>query len=442
MGTATGKNVVANSLGGRVRAARLERGMSQAQLAGEELTKGFISQLESGTVRPSIRSLQTIASRLGKSLDYFLGDEPLSLRKRAEFFDLAAQAAFERSEWAELARVADEAKRLELDANERARFLRWTAHARLGVGDTEGAFAAAEEALRLVDVKADPAGHAWILLVQGVAYASIGQVLAASQTFERALAIVNEHEVLDTRLRTRLLMNLATAYRRLNRTTKAVQLYESALGLANNSADLRSVAQAFMGVAVSLYDSGELDGAIANYRRALELFRRVADQRFELSVLHSLASVREQQGDLPEASEYARQCRDRATLAGDVRMTAIADVELARVALARGEHAEALRMARGAAESLDAADDVAQRAGALRTAAAAEHALGRFADSDRDYAEAVELATSVQLFPAVSEFAAEYAQRLRDRGEYERAFQYLELGRKNAGAAAGAPAGL
>ena len=56
-------------LGERVRSARRERGMSQAQLAGEQLTKGFISQVESGLVRPSVRSLQILATRLGKSLE-------------------------------------------------------------------------------------------------------------------------------------------------------------------------------------------------------------------------------------------------------------------------------------------------------------------------------------------------------------------------------------
>ena len=37
------------------------------------------------------------------------------------------------------------------------------------------------------------------------------------------------------------------------------------------------------------------------------------------------------------------------------------------------------------------------------------------------------------MFPSVSEYASEYAQKLRERGDYERAFQYLELARKNAG---------
>src|SRR3981081_3282855 len=71
------------SLGERGRTARHAAGLSQGQLAGDALTKGFISQIESGLVRPSIRSLQHIASKLGRPLDYFIADEPLSATKRA-----------------------------------------------------------------------------------------------------------------------------------------------------------------------------------------------------------------------------------------------------------------------------------------------------------------------------------------------------------------------
>ena len=406
--------------------------MSQAQLAGSELTKGFISQLESGLVRPSIRSLQIIAARLGKSLDYFLGDESLSVQKRAEFFQLAAQAAFERNAWDELARIADDALQLELEPRERGIFGRWRAQARLGFGENEGAFAAADEALQLLDPDTDPLDYAWTLLVQGAGYVNIGQVLAGSQSFERALAMVERHEVLDVRLRTRLLMNLGTAYRRLNRTTKAVQLYEAALALANRVADQRAVAQALMGVAVTLYDSGELDGAIAHYRRALELFRRIADQRFELAVLHSLAAVRYQQGKVPQAEEYARACRERALAVGDEQMAAVAEAELARVALAKGDVERAIQMARSAERALARVGDVKQRASALRIIGAAHHVAGQHEAADRCYAQAIELAQSIEEYPDVSEYAAEYAQKLRERREYEQAFQYLELARRHA----------
>src|SRR5258707_9982609 len=87
------------TLGDRVRSARRDAGLSQAQLAGDELTKGFISQIESDLVRPSIRSLQHIASKLGRPLDYFIADEPLSATKRATFHRFAAEAAAERLYW-------------------------------------------------------------------------------------------------------------------------------------------------------------------------------------------------------------------------------------------------------------------------------------------------------------------------------------------------------
>jgi transcriptional regulator with XRE-family HTH domain len=182
-GTTTKRVIAPDSLGARVRAARLERGLSQSQLAGEDLTKGFISQLESGIVRPSVRSLQIIASRLGKSLDYFLGDEPLSLRKRVEFFQLAAQAAYERRAWDELRSLAEEALELPLEASDRAHFIRWMAHARLGLDDNEGAFAAADEVLRALRAEESATDVAWALFVQGVAYANIGQIVASAQSF-------------------------------------------------------------------------------------------------------------------------------------------------------------------------------------------------------------------------------------------------------------------
>jgi len=97
------------TLGERVRAARHALGLSQAQLAGDELTKGFISQVEAGLVRPSLRSLQIIASRLGRSLDYFIGDESLAGAKRRVFHRLASQAAIERREWAAVRREATSA---------------------------------------------------------------------------------------------------------------------------------------------------------------------------------------------------------------------------------------------------------------------------------------------------------------------------------------------
>lgn len=415
-------------LGERVRAARRERGMSQSQLAGEELTKGFISQVESGLVRPSVRSLQIIATRLGKSLDYFLGDTPLAVEKRLAFHRLAAEAAAERREWGHVRESVDAALECAPGKRERAALLRLLAHVEFGEGKHEAAFDRVSEALSLIDADADAAEVARLLHVRGIAYGALNQPLAAAETLEHARDTMERHEVNDPRLRARILVALGTAYRRLNRTAKAMQTFTSALELASGVEELRLAALGYVGVAVSLYDAGELDASLANYRRALDLFERVSDRAFELSVLHSLASIHLERGAVADARDLAERCLALAQGAGDVTAAATAEIVLARVALARKEPEEALRIARRAEKSL-AADRV-QRADALRVMGAAHDALGAYGSSDRAYRKGLELLAEIADQPDRSAMAAEYAHKLRSRGEVEQAFHYLELAQR------------
>src|SRR5438067_8819327 len=48
-----------------VRQARLDAGLSLAQVAGSDLTRQAVHLIETGKVRPTARSLRTIARRLG-----------------------------------------------------------------------------------------------------------------------------------------------------------------------------------------------------------------------------------------------------------------------------------------------------------------------------------------------------------------------------------------
>lgn len=59
-------------LGEKLRQARIEAGLSQRQLCGAEITRNMLSQIEHGTARPSMKTLQYLAGQLGKSVSYFL----------------------------------------------------------------------------------------------------------------------------------------------------------------------------------------------------------------------------------------------------------------------------------------------------------------------------------------------------------------------------------
>ena len=182
-----------------------------------------------------------------------------------------------------------------------------------------------------------------------------------------------------------------------------------------------------MGVAVSLYDAGELDAAIHNYRRALDLFERVEDRSFELSVLHSLATIHFERGASEEARVLAERSLALAKMAGDARVEATAQVILARIVLAGGEAEAALELAKLAEKTL--AVDRVQRADALRVIGAAQDALKAFPASDRAYKKSIEILSEVDDRPDRSAIAAEYATKLRARGDVDAAFHYLELAR-------------
>lgn len=416
----------AATLGERLRAARHERGLSQAQLAGDELTKGFISQVESGLVRPSLRSLQVIATRLGKSLDYFLGDQVISSAKRATFHMLSAQAAVERSDWDAVRASADAVLEQDPTAPERAKALRLIALADLSTGRREAAFDRVQEALGMLQPSADPDEYAQLLFVRAMNYSALGQLVAATESYEAARRIVDEHEVSDPRLRSRILVALGTMYRRLHRTAKALSAYDAALALASRNSELALAARGYMGVAVSLYDAGELDGAISNYERALELFERVSDTSFELMVTQSLAAVHLERGDVGVARDLALRAVERGRAVGDQRSAAVATVVLARVALAEGRAAEALASAQRAERVLATAGDDRQRADALRVIGAAHDVLDDARASEQAYVESIAVLERVGDQADLSAVAAEFAQKLRARGRLEEAFQMLE----------------
>lgn len=60
----------------RVREARIEAGLSLAQVAGDDVSRTFIHFVEQGRSRPSQSVLALIARRTGKPVSYFLDGNP------------------------------------------------------------------------------------------------------------------------------------------------------------------------------------------------------------------------------------------------------------------------------------------------------------------------------------------------------------------------------
>lgn len=62
-------------LGQLLRQARLDAGLSQRELCGDQISRNMLSQIENGTAHPSMETLTYLAEKLGKPVSFFL-DEP------------------------------------------------------------------------------------------------------------------------------------------------------------------------------------------------------------------------------------------------------------------------------------------------------------------------------------------------------------------------------
>src|SRR5436190_10055667 len=58
------------TVGERLRRLRLERGLSQRELSAPGVSYAYISRIEAGARRPSVKALRMLARKLGVSADY------------------------------------------------------------------------------------------------------------------------------------------------------------------------------------------------------------------------------------------------------------------------------------------------------------------------------------------------------------------------------------
>ncbi len=63
-----------NTLGSKFKLARKEKGLTQAQLSDESISRSMISLIENNLTKPSLETLKYIAAKLEKPLSYFLSE--------------------------------------------------------------------------------------------------------------------------------------------------------------------------------------------------------------------------------------------------------------------------------------------------------------------------------------------------------------------------------
>lgn len=335
-------------VGERIRRLRLEKGMSQSELAAGRLSKGFISQIESGRSRPSPESLRFIAQRLGVPMVALLPG--LELAQQQAFLLRAAEAAVKAREQTEAEALLDEARPLLSTPVELSWYHRLRGELLSLRNELEPAL---DEALRAFEHVAgldasDEAVRACNLV--GRIHIQAGRQPAALLYFDRAAALATAPSV-SPAVRALVHSNRGNTHMLLGDPDHAITAYESARAAAEDAEDLWQLAVAEMGLGEAARQRGELPSAIAHAERAVVLFERIEMRQLQALLLHNLGHVHADRGDL----RTARQLQEQALAAGramnDPYIVGYVLERLAALEVAEGDAERAVLVARSAVEA-------------------------------------------------------------------------------------------
>lgn len=363
------KGPIDPGVGLKVRELRGARGMTQAALAGPDFSKGFISLLETGRTRISLRAAHILAGRLGVDVTDLLA-APTSDQQDLEFMVLRAEQSLRAGEtktaidiaakWAPKASGVLRGRLLRLQARALIESTRSPEPIKL-LGEALRTFrslGAKDQAARtLFDLarahaRADAPGEA-------VRYA-----LEAEQAIERG-------DVIDRTLELDIDQLLAAAYVVLGDMASAQSRAERGRALAEDIADPSAVARTYQSLALSRFEEGDKEAALAYARKSIELFDSVGQHEKVAEMWNTLGWLfvkREQYGKAAEALGRAERMATEQRLP---RLAGWITLNRAALALARGNAADARRLADEAAATEPPSPRLRARALLLRARAVA-----------------------------------------------------------------------
>ncbi|MDQ2909585.1 MAG: helix-turn-helix domain-containing protein [Actinomycetota bacterium] len=294
------------TIGQRLRRLRHERGLSQRELAGPGVSYAYISRIEAGARRPSVKALRMLARKLGISADYLeTGSEIRDIDER-ELQIADAELELRLAEVTEHAEAKLERLRVDaLAAGDAVAASR--ANIALGLAAAHGgrnndAIEKLESGLELSPVSTSARPDVYATL--GRAYAASGQPRRAVELFERCLEEVSQESPDDLAAQVRFTTYLSYALTDLGDLGRAEDVLEEALGKAEEMTDAYSRVRLYWSVARLNEVQGRPAAALDHIRRAIALLE-VTDDTLHLARAHLLCgSIMLSQGRAEEAGKH------------------------------------------------------------------------------------------------------------------------------------------
>lgn len=451
--TANVGKAVAARVGTNIREVRTKLGMTQAQLAAPEFSISYISAIERGKIRPSLKALSILARRLDVPLTFLLEGSPAGAAEaravgyspadsgpdqRIDVDLLQAEVLVQQGEHkqAEQLLTPIQPERVTTDQVYRLYLLRGEVH--LAAGEYQEAVVELRNAVSQGEALNDSEFIERARNLLGKAYFSLYNYTLAMENHLRCNSAIENGQITDPVFSLDVFSSLAMDYFRLGDLDKSVVFYHKALEtLDGMNRDSRSFAQKYMEISQRYKAAGKLMMAREYAMRSLAVYEMRDEQRLVGMTHQRLGKALEKQNNLDGAEREYREAIAIESELNDEVSSSICHTALAELLLKGGHTQEAEQEAAEALKFARASDDAQTQGQALIALAQIRHQAGEFASADQLFSDALELLDTSNAHEIAASAYFRYANLLEERGDVQRsltaikkAYEHQRLGKR------------
>jgi tetratricopeptide (TPR) repeat protein len=409
---------------GAVKQARAEAGLSLAKVGKGCVTAPAVYLIETGRTRPSLPTLEHIARKTGKSVEFFLADQSGNTDEtKTGLLEMEAMVAEGRSEEAialgeQLINLGSSAHRLG-----QLRYLLAQAHMKLGKPEKAASllreahthFESVDDVLMLAECMGSEA-----------TVACIAQKPEALDLAERALVICRGLKPVPEATEARLLSILANVHLTNKNWDTAIRLYQEAIKAAGSLFDLGRMAKMYGNLSLAYRETGHVDSAVRYAGRSIALLEVLRDRVSLARAENNLGLILLAQGDRAAAHKHLDRSLELAEEANLEVGRSHVLMSLCELSLLQGN----VQAARQFAEQ---ALDMAERMKEAANVAEAHVWLGRVAAdmgedelADTEFDIAIRALTEVGVEERLLRCHGIYAEILEKRGQLKDAYAHMK----------------
>ncbi len=438
-------------LGQRLRRARLNRNLTQGEVAKNQFSVSYVSAVERGQIRPSLGALEKLADRLQVPVTELLSEGEFETRYAYPLVEHRESASERHRDEVESTlreaqilawqRRGDEAIGLllrlqsqHLTPRESATLQLYLAYCYSEQGRAEEARRVAQEAIPLAERAGERELAERLRSELGRAFSLMHNYATSLEQYRECLRAVQENAVRDPAFKLSVLLQIGNQYWSMADYEQAIVYLFQAAEVAEEVIQPEMLGSVYWSTSQALTSKGDHAGAKSYAVRSVAAFDEAANRRSVAAVYNRLGTAFARAGQVEDALLQLNRAYVVASGQQDLQGIAEAKRNLALVNLEETRTSEADQAAHESLVAAEKLGDVGLEASSILVLARVQEAHKQPREAVESFERAIELLQTQQSTGAGEQLRDAYAQfseYLERHGESKRAFEMLKQAYKS-----------